>query len=75
MSTKCMRCGFDDHIENAEFCQNCGLELEGNYCTNTNCNMNNGESIPCPVNAFYCPFCGSKTTFFEDGILPFNVED
>lgn len=65
----CTNCGFDRHLENPAYCQNCGLELNGNYCPNEYCNFNNGESISLPLDACYCPDCGSKSTFFTEGII------
>ena len=76
MDNKCIRCGFNDHPEGAVYCQNCGLELNGNYCPNESCDLNNGESVPCPVDACYCPYCGSETTFFKEGLVkPYLTED
>lgn len=74
MSQSCIRCGFDRHIEGAEYCQNCGFGLDGNNCTNPHCVMNNDdEPESCPVDACYCPYCGSETSFFRDGIIkPIN---
>lgn len=34
MAHTCLKCGFDDHVDDAEFCQNCGTMVDGNYCTN-----------------------------------------
>ena len=64
--TKCPRCGFSDHIKEPNFCQECGASLV-NYCTNDMCNFNNGDDIPIPFNAKFCPECGSESTFKEAG--------
>lgn len=66
MSGKCKVCGFDKHVENADFCQYCGVILT-NYCTNGNCDLNNGDSVPIDPEARYCPYCGSQSTFMEAG--------
>lgn len=63
----CPNCGFSDHLSEVSFCQNCGNELH-NYCSNSDCELNSVyepeySSLPC--NAKYCPYCGSKTTFFD----------
>lgn len=64
MVNKCRVCDFDKHIEYAEFCQKCGCSLT-NYCTNDMCDMNNGDPIPVPYDADYCPYCGSLTTLSD----------
>lgn len=66
MSLKCLVCGFEDHVEDAAYCQECGRSLI-NYCTNDLCDLNNGESIPIVYGAKFCPFCGSPSTFSDDG--------
>jgi rubredoxin len=59
---------------NASYCQNCGFEIDGNRCPDSHCIMNNGESTPLPDTACYCPYCGSKSTHFEqEFISPINV--
>ncbi|MDB1936548.1 hypothetical protein PMY12_05935 [Clostridium tertium] len=60
--TKCPCCGFSNHIEEPNFCQECGVSLT-NYCTNDMCPFNNGDYIPIPFNAKFCPECGSESTF------------
>ena len=64
MSNKCRICGFDNHVEDAEFCQKCGVGTN-NYCTNDRCDLNNGDKIPVPYDADYCPFCGDLTTLSD----------
>lgn len=63
----CINCGFSEHINDAEYCQNCGISLK-NFCMDNNCEANNVESIEyaaLPNDAKYCPYCGQKTTYFE----------
>lgn len=63
----CPNCGFSDHLKNASFCQNCGIELH-NYCTDPECEKNSVcdvEYSSLPNDAKYCPYCGSKTTYFD----------
>lgn len=63
----CPKCGFDDHLDDAKFCQSCGIELL-NFCTNPECETNHlpseeYQAIPC--DAKYCPYCGSLSTYFD----------
>lgn len=63
----CVNCGFTEHLNEAEYCQNCGIELR-NFCPDDECEANNVHDIEyssLPNNAKYCPYCGSKTTYFE----------
>lgn len=63
----CPKCGFTDHIEGSHYCQSCGIELL-NFCTNELCEVNelpSPEDQSIPHNAKYCPYCGSKSTFYE----------
>lgn len=62
----CPKCGFSEHVEGAEYCQECGTFLI-NFCSNGICDMNNGDAIPLSENAKFCPFCGSESTFKESG--------
>lgn len=64
MSDKCRKCGFDNHIEDAEFCQKCGTSII-NYCTNKRCDLNNGDAFPVPYDADYCPTCGALATLSD----------
>ena len=59
---ECLYCGFSEHIEKANFCQECGNSLI-NYCTNDMCPFNDDDCIPIPFNAKFCPECGSESTF------------
>lgn len=63
----CSKCGFSSHVECAHFCQNCGIELL-NFCTNPDCETNelpSEEYQAIPNDAKYCPYCGSKSTYFD----------
>lgn len=63
----CVNCGFSEHLDDALYCQNCGIDLS-NFCSNDDCEINNvtePEYATLPNNAKYCPYCGSKTTYFE----------
>ena len=62
---KCVKCGFSDHVEGAEYCQECGAKLPSYYCMNPNC-PSEGK-IYLPENAIYCPYCGDKLTA-NDGL-------
>ncbi|KAB8126934.1 hypothetical protein F9U64_19140 [Gracilibacillus oryzae] len=72
----CIKCGFEPEYESAEFCMNCGYELDSNYCTNDHCmSRNNGERIPLPSYACFCDGCGSESTYYLDGFIsPSNVD-
>lgn len=66
-NTVCPNCGLDDHEEDAIFCEKCGIALT-NYCSEQNCEANNHDDPKlCALRptALYCPYCGSKSTFFE----------
>lgn len=66
----CIRCSVPPLNEESDFCHNCGLPLNSNYCTNNQCYVyNNEQSIPLPDNACYCDACGSETTYFKEGII------
>lgn len=66
MSEKCLVCNFDNHVEEAEYCQNCGASLI-NFCSNDFCDLNNGDNSPLNSQAHYCPYCGSPSLFKESG--------
>lgn len=65
---KCPNCGFEDHADQALFCQECGEYLINN-CTNEFCDLNNGESIPLESDVKFCPYCGAESTFKENGFF------
>ena len=63
----CVNCGFSDHLDDASYCQNCGIELL-NFCTNPDCDANSQPSREyqaIPHDAKYCPYCSSKSTYFD----------
>lgn len=64
----CPRCGYSEISEEDQSCRNCGL-LFVNHCTDPNCRMNTGWDDPVCLSytTCYCPECGAKTTFFENG--------
>lgn len=67
---KCFKCGFTKHEEGANFCANCGFDLDSNYCTNERCMArNNGDPIPCRETDCYCDYCGSETAYFQQGLI------
>lgn len=66
-SLTCVNCGFSEHIEDAEFCQNCGISLR-NFCKNNDCEANSVPDVEyssLPWNAKYCPYCGEETSYYE----------
>ncbi len=65
----CIKCGCPELEEHDEYCWNCGQQVDGNFCPNSNCALNNGDSIPCPANASFCPSCGSETTYKIEGLV------
>ena len=65
---KCPNCGFDEHIEDASYCQECGIYLI-NTCTNDMCDFNNGDSVPLPYDAKFCPICGTESSFKSFGFF------
>ena len=70
MQFKCIRCGRSEHEDDSNFCGTCGLEINGNYCTNDYCDVrNNGQHIPCYPTDCYCNDCGAETVFFRMGLL------
>lgn len=55
---KCKFCGFDKHVDGAEWCQECGNRLPSEYCQNPNCSSEG--KVPLPDDAIYCPYCGDE---------------
>lgn len=75
---ECPVCHNTDLYEHGTVCIICGHEII-NYC----CDADNSDPFtpkcshrePLPGYARYCPYCGSKTTFYERGYLsPWNGE-
>jgi len=69
----CPKCGNEETNIEGIYCQICGVLLI-NYCDDrTLGNAFPDDYEPCgaevPVNARYCPKCGSRTTFYNDGLL------
>lgn len=60
----CVNCGQIEHVEDAIYCQKCGINLL-NYCTNKDCDTYNDEPLCLPRDASYCPYCGGKTTYYD----------
>jgi hypothetical protein len=81
----CVKCGSRKHEKTADYCEQCGATLEGNYCTNRECkrclDRNPDKEFKtafggrdfiieaCSPDALFCPDCGSKTTFQVRGVL------
>lgn len=64
---ECPSCHFKEHLDDAVFCQSCGIQLS-NYCKNPDCDTHKDEKrYPnvLPANANYCPYCGSETTYYD----------
>lgn len=72
--TRCPVCDNEEIIEDAEFCHICGTLLI-NKCMYNIDNQDEifqcqkAEEISIPINARYCPYCSSTTTFNKNGIL------
>lgn len=72
---ECPNCKNEEHIAGADFCMICGDPVV-NRCTRA---LAEGDVPyeyrecsriePLPGNARFCPYCGSKTVFFETGLL------
>jgi len=70
--TKCPVCENEEHIANSLFCMICSKPLINQCILATDSDYgyercSHTEFLP--GNARYCPYCGSKTTFFESGLL------
>lgn len=60
----CVKCQHNNHLSDATYCQNCGIELL-NFCTNDDCPSYSDEISYLPKDASFCPYCGEKTTYYE----------
>jgi hypothetical protein len=66
----CIKCGCPELEEDDNYCWNCGHELDGNYCSNGHCVLNNGDvRISCAEDACYCHVCGSKTKYYASELI------
>lgn len=71
----CPKCGheWDDDSE-MNFCKKCGTALH-NYCSNPDCSCNESDSlIKFNHNDCFCHVCGSKTTYYENGLITPDLE-
>lgn len=81
VGTTCVKCGFSNHIEYAEFCCICGSNdlvkytgKESEYYNNET--IEKYETFNCPVChmafacANYCPMCGALIVGFSDTVEP-----
>lgn len=67
--TFCPHCESEFECYEANFCPFCG-ESVFNYCTNKDCdmcpsNINYEEDWALKPNYKFCPYCGSKSTFYD----------
>ena len=67
----CLFCHVDCLSPDDQYCINCGKPVDSNYCTNDDCIMNTGHDDPVTLvkEACFCSECGSKTTYFADGLI------
>ncbi len=77
----CPICKNEEIVNNAEYCHICGTRLI-NLCYHDSDRFNSiiqcgaAQSNPIPVNARYCPYCGSPSTFYNERILKeWNSQD
>ena len=61
---ECPTCKNEETNIEGNHCQICGDNLV-NFCSYGNC----ANFDPLPSNARYCPVCGNKSTFLENGFL------
>ncbi|MBS5784051.1 MAG: hypothetical protein KID04_14410 [Clostridium sp.] len=65
----CPKCGNPDCEETDEFCFNCGILLK-NHCSDERCISNSdGDYTELPENFCFCPICGAKTEYYENGYI------
>lgn len=67
---KCEICGNNEIVEDAEYCHICGSPVVNRCSANDYQQCYKATQKLIPINARYCPYCGSKTTFMENNILP-----
>ena len=63
----CPVCHWNDHLDDATYCQSCGTELN-NYCKDSTCIANQEDDKylnALPPTANYCPYCGGETTYHD----------
>ncbi len=70
---ECPQCKNKEHLEVAEFCMICGKPVI-NRCTyaidrSVSSEFQCTHDEPLPGNARFCPYCGSKTTFYDQRVL------
>lgn len=72
-SSKCVRCGYQNNASYASYCKKCGELLHNNFCTNSECDMDGKSQSPgatiLPDDCEYCPYCGSETTYKQEGVF------
>lgn len=69
----CFQCGKQDHSSSAEFCGNCGFQLNSNQCSDELCVSNNGKKYYLPEDYCYCDTCGVKSTYFKNGWIKTQI--
>ena len=78
--TKCVTCGNEEIVKEAEYCHICGSPLK-NKCYSQNRNnivvqCAKAEQYPIPVNARFCPYCASESLFLSRGMVKlWNAEN
>ena len=71
---ECLQCKNEEHLADAEFCMVCGKPIINRCISAIDQNVPIGyeqcsHGEPLPGNARFCPYCGSKTTFYQHGVL------
>lgn len=72
----CPRCNNEQLPDNGEYCQICGLQIY-NVCLDRANNFNSTCSYDGYLDgdARYCPYCGTQTTYLQQGILKSYTEE